>query len=98
MRFFAKITLLCNSCFVIAVIMHYLKVYQNSGDFPQPLNALKGTAVILGHISWIINGVFVIVWVINRLARKEMNIARWLIVCNVVILFAQIYWFFIDKG
>ncbi len=97
MRFFSKFVFICNVCFLLSAVFHYLKWYINDSKFPQPLNAVKGTVVILAEFGWILNFFFIAIWLGLTLAKKKPAVAKWLIVFNAVCLLFQIYYFFIDR-
>ncbi len=97
MRFFSKFTFLCNGCFLVTAFFTYTKLFLNSGKFPQPLNLIKGTVVILGYLGWIVNIAFLLTWLILFLVGKKPNVARWMLLVNLLILIFQIYYFFIDR-
>lgn len=98
MRFFSKFTFICNICFLVTAFFNYSKMYLGDSRVPQPLNILKGTVVILGEFSWILNFVFVLLWLILLLASKKPNVTKWIGIANVLILFFQVYYFFIDRS
>jgi hypothetical protein len=98
MRFFSKFTFICNLCFLVAAVMHYCKLYINESKFPQPLNFIKGTVVILAEFGWILNFVFVLLVVIILAAKKKLSVPKWLLIFNAVMLLLQIYYYFLDKS
>jgi hypothetical protein len=98
MRFFAKLMFIFNCCFLVAAFFHYAKMYQTNADYPQPLNFLKGSIVLLAEFGWIINMVFVLMVTLRLLMRKPIAAPKWLWLFNVLVLPLQIYYFFIDKS
>jgi hypothetical protein len=98
MRFFAKLMFLCNVCFLVAAFFHYAKMYQTAGSFPQPLNFLKGTIVIVAEVGWIFNFVFVLAAGIAVLLKKTWPVPKWIYWFNAAVLVFQIYYYFFDKS
>jgi hypothetical protein len=98
MRFFSKITFICNLCLLLAAVMHYFKHYINEAAFPQPLNFFKGTVVILAEFGWILNFIFTILVAVYLLMKKKTGVPKWLILFNACMLLFAIYYFFIDKS
>ncbi len=101
MRFFAKIVLICNLCFIASVILHFVeKSYAAKGitDHAIPLPFLEGTIAVLGELAMIINIFFCAIAVILILMKKIKQIPLWIVIFNFIVLLAQIYWFFIDKS
>jgi hypothetical protein len=97
MRFFSKFVFICNLCFLVSASMVFFKLYINDSKFPQPLNFIKGTVVILAEFGWILNFIFVLLVGIFLLLRRKLNIPKWLLVFNAAILLLQIWYFFISK-
>jgi len=95
MRFFAKLMFICNCCFLVAALFHYTKMYQTDADYPQALNFLKGTIVIIAEFGWLFNFVFVLLAGILWL-RKRLTVAKWLVLFNTAVLAFQIYYYFFD--
>lgn len=101
MRFFAKIVLICNLCFIASVILRFgEKSYAAKGitDHGIPLPFLEGTIAVLGELAMIINIFFCAIAVILILMKKIKQIPLWIVIFNFIVLLAQIYWFFIDKS
>jgi hypothetical protein len=98
MRFFSKITFICNLCLLIAAVMHYFKQYINESKFPQPLNFFKGTIVILAEFGWILNFVFMLLVLVFLGLKKKLNIPKWLLLFNAAMLLFAVYYYFIDKS
>ncbi len=97
MRFFSKFVFICNVCFLVSACMVFFKLYINDTKFPQPLNFVKGTVVILAEFGWILNFIFVLLVLVFLLLRKKLNIPHWLLVFNGAVLLLQIWYFFISK-
>jgi hypothetical protein len=97
MRFFSKFVFICNLCFLVSAGMVFFKLYINDSKFPQPLNFVKGTVVILAEFGWILNFVFVLLVGILLLLRRKLNLPKWLLIFNAAVLLLQIWYFFISK-
>ncbi len=103
MRFFSKFVFICNLCFLVQAAFHYFKAYLSDSKFPQPLNFLKGTIVILGEFSWILNIILFLLVLVFLLMRRPTGIPKWLLLVNGLIFIFQVYFFqlytiFIHKG
>lgn len=100
MRFFSKLTVLMNFCFLAAVVIWYIKIYQKSAESNgqlTPLPWLEGTLVILGYGAIIVNLFFLLVIFIITALRIEMKIPRWMIIFNAAIFGLQVWFHFILK-
>jgi hypothetical protein len=98
MRFFAKLMFICNCCFLAAALFHYTKLFQTHTNYPQPLNFVKGSIVILAEFGWIFNLLFVLLAGVWLLLRKPLRVPRWLLLFNALVLVFQIYYYFFDKS
>src|SRR5689334_9123255 len=100
MRFFSKITVLCNICFLIAVVLRYVETQgRPAGNVDQavPLPWLEGTLVILGYGAIIVNALFLLICFIFTSFKVAFKIPRWIIIFNIVIFCCQIYFYFFLK-
>lgn len=99
MRFFGKLVLISNLCFLISAIFHYLKLYvQANATNPQPLDVFKGTIVIIAEFAWILNFLFLLIVLIVWLVKKQNRVGKWLVIINAVIFIFQIYFYFKDSN
>jgi hypothetical protein len=97
MRFFSRIVLICNCCFIIAVILRLIEKYrraQGNFDGAIPFQPLESTLVILGYGAVFINVVFVILSLYWLVAKKLSSIPRWIVLFNVFMFPLQVYYFF----
>jgi hypothetical protein len=97
MRFFSKITFICNLCFVASVILRWVEIAmqkKGSHDGAIKLQPLESTVVVLGYGAIIINFIFNAFVLVFFLAKKEQPVAKWLIWINLFFLAAQVYYFF----
>ena len=63
MRFFSKIAVLFNFCFLVAVVFRYIekhKDHEGSATQILPLPWLEGTFVILGYTAIVVNMLFLL--------------------------------------
>lgn len=100
MRFFSKLTVLCNICFLVAVVLWYFEVHNKPlGSTAQvlPLSWLEGTLVILGYGAIIVNTLFLLLCFIFTAFKVSVQIPRWIIIFNIVIFCCQIYFHFFLK-
>jgi len=100
MRFFSKLTVLMNFCFLAAVIIWYIemnKKHAESNGQLIPLPWLEGTLVILGYGAIIVNLFFLLVVFIITAFRVELKIPRWMIIFNVVVFGLQVWFHFFLK-
>jgi len=100
MRFFSKLALLCNICFLLSVVFWYIEMHkQQSGNTDKiiPLPWLEGTLVIIGYGAIIVNLLFLLVWFIFTSLKVESKIPKWIIIFNVVLFCAQVYFHFFYK-
>jgi hypothetical protein len=100
MRFFSKITVLCNICFLLAVVLRYVETFKKpagSTDQVIPLPWLEGTLVILGYGAIIVNTLFLLLAFIFVAFKMTVKIPRWIIIFNIVIFCCQVYFHFFFK-
>ena len=63
MRFFSKITVILNMCFIIAVVLWYVEMSQKANgnnNLALPLPWLEGIFVILGYGAIVVNTLFLL--------------------------------------
>ena len=70
------------------------KKFIGHGDQLIELPWLKGTLIILGHGAIIINVLFLLICFIFTAFKMKYKVATWMIVLNIIIFFAQVYFFF----
>lgn len=97
MRFFSKIVVICNLCFIASIVLRYVEI---AGKHPQsdekiiPLPWIENTVVILGYSAILFNIVFFLCCLILLFMQKISIVPVWMIVFNVVILSLQFVYFF----
>lgn len=100
MRFFSKFTVLCNTCFLVSVVLWYFEVHgkpPGSTDQVIPLPWLEGTLVILGYGAIVVNTLFLLLAFIFTAFKVSIKIPRWIIIFNVLIFCCQVYFHFFLK-
>ena len=100
MRFFSKLTVLCNICFLAAVVLWFIemnKKRQGSNEQAIPLPWMESTLVILGYGAIIINALFLLICFIFYSLKGDLKIPRWIIIFNIVIFCCQVYFHFLLK-
>ena len=100
MRFFSKIAVLFNACFLIYIVLWYIEKHNNyEGNATQilPLPWLEGTFVILGYTAIIVNVLFLLLTFVFYSLKMNIKIPRWIIIFNIIIFCCQIYFHFILK-
>ncbi len=100
MRFFSKFTIICNVCFLLAVVAWYLEVHQihaGKNDQLLPLPWLEGILVIIGYSAIFINLFYLMVWAVLNLFKKATQIPRWMVIFNSIVFLLQVYFHFFLK-
>lgn len=97
MRIFSKIVALCNICFIIAVILRAVELAKRAKgnhDGAIPFQPLESTIVILGYGAIFINIIFLLFSIYWLIRKKIKLIPRWIVIFNLLVFPAQIYFFF----
>ncbi len=100
MRFFSKLTVFCNLCFIVAVVLWYIEFQnkkQGNSDLVIPLPWLEGTFVILGYGAIVVNALFLLLCFIFYSFKSNIKIPGWIIIFNIIIFCCQVYFHFIFK-
>ena len=100
MRFFSKVTVFCNFCFLASVVFWYIEMNkERQGDAGQvlPLPWIENTLVILGYTAIVVNTLFLILYFIFFSFKVDVKIPRWVIIFNIIIFCCQVYFHFILK-
>ena len=99
MRFFSKLTVLCNCCFLVAVVMWYLEFHKKHvgiNDKIIQLSWLENSLVTLGYGAIIVNVLFLLIYFIFAVFEVQKKVAKWMIVFNIIVFFGQVYFFFFN--
>lgn len=98
MKLFSKIVFIFNLGFVAFIILQYIEINSkrsNSVDNIIPLPYVTGLLVIMGQFSIFINIVFCLLVIILKALKRINQIPRWLVITNFILLFIQLFYFFI---
>ncbi len=101
MRFFSKITVLCNASFLFTVLFWFIEThnkYEGNATQALPLPWLEGTLVILGYGAIIVNLLFLLLYFIFVSLKMNIKIHRWIIIFNIIIFCCQVYFHFFFKN
>jgi hypothetical protein len=96
MRFFSKLVVICNLCFIIAVV---LRVIENINKKDVAFNGyikldpLESTFVVLGYGAIIINIIFNGILLILFISKRKPNISNWMIWFNFLLLIIETCYF-----
>lgn len=97
LRFFSKIVFICNLCFIAAVILRWVEnANKKKGNFDGviKLQPLESTIVVLGYGAIIFNLVLNITFLSLFLLKKDIQVQKWIVWFNFLILVLQVYYFF----
>ncbi|MBS1743866.1 MAG: hypothetical protein JST81_12600 [Bacteroidetes bacterium] len=97
MRFFSRVTFICNCCFLIAVVLRWVELGKRSagnGDAAIKFQPLEATLVILGYGAIFLNLIFVLFAVYGLLFKKIQSVPGWIVWSNLLIFPLQVYFFF----
>lgn len=90
--FLSRFAFICNIFFVGAAIVNLFVLY----DQAEKLGFFADTAIVMGMILAPILNMGVNIWyILLRVARKPVRVASWLIVTNLIVLIAQIFYYLI---
>jgi amino acid permease len=98
MRFFSKIAFISNLGFLAFIILGYVEINQKKAGIQDnliPLPFVTGTLVVLGILALFINIIFCIFSVCYMLKKKQQFIPVWILAANFIILFVEVFYFFI---
>ncbi|HMO62698.1 MAG TPA: hypothetical protein PKC39_11905 [Ferruginibacter sp.] len=101
MRFFSKITVICNLCFIAAVLLRRVEMAKaQQGNFSGaiPVQPLESTIVVLGYGAIVVNFVFNMVVLALLLLKKPVPAPKWILLFNLLLLLLQVYYFFFDTS
>ncbi|MFN8251841.1 MAG: hypothetical protein U0V75_08150 [Ferruginibacter sp.] len=100
MKFFSKITFFCNLCFIASVILRFVENAKKKDEHFDGLVLLKpleSTLVVLGYTAIFVNILFLVVYLLAMAAKKNKQIPRWIVLCNLVFFVLQVYYFFFSS-
>lgn len=97
MRFFSRIVLICNICFIIAAILWWIESNRRTrGNYDGVIRfqPLESTLVILGYGAILVNFVFVVFSLVLMLRKKINVVPRWIVIFNLLMFPLQVYYHF----
>lgn len=100
MRFYSRIVLICNCCFIVAVILRLVEMLKRAkGNFDGaiPFQPLESTVVILGYGAIFVNLAFAIACLYLLIRRRLQLLPRWIVIFNILIFPLQVYYFFFSN-
>jgi hypothetical protein len=103
MRIFSKIVFVCNVCFIISAIMRLVEIsadkVHHASDAVAPVNPILASVLVLGlYLSFFLNALFLIIFLIKKLAKSPMGIETFILYVNLLMLPIEIWYNFIWKG
>ena len=99
MRTFSKIVLLCNICFVLALVLRLVEYYKRkAGNYEAaiPLQPLESTLVVLGYGAIFLSAIFSFQMMYFYLVKKQVSLPRWIVRVNLIMFPIQIWYFFLS--
>jgi hypothetical protein len=98
MRFFSKLVVICNVCFIIAVILRVIENL-NKKDIAFngyiKLDPLESTFVVLGYGAITINIIFNCILLILFISKRKSQVPKWMVGFNFLLLLTQLFYFII---
>ena len=97
MRFFSKLTFICNICFIAAVIYRFADVAKQENrhlNALMPLEPLQGSIVLLGYGSILINFIFILFALTGKKGLIAQSFSQKIFLANLSFLPLQIGYFF----
>lgn len=99
-RFFSRVTLICNICFILFVIFSQMEAARAVTGTPGTVERVpyfKELIIILGFPAIIINFLMCLCYFILIVLGKNKLVPKWLGFINITFLFAQVFYFFFYK-
>lgn len=98
MKFFSKITFICNLGFLVFIVLRFIdftdkKPSNENGILP--LSFVTGNLVILGQFAIFLNLFFYVFIGVLFLFKKTPLVAAWLLIVNFLFLFIELSYFLI---
>lgn len=98
MKFFFKVAVLANMCFLISVVMRYVELHAENvaADSLIPLAPVQNVVVILGYSSILINALWLFAWLISTLlASKPVIGRRAVFIISIFLIIQSVYFIFL---
>ena len=86
--FISRVTLLCNLCFALTLIIRY------SHDFIRN-QTVSNYVITLGYSSFVINFFLTVLLFVTLFRKKDSSIPIWLTITNLLFFIVQIFAFII---
>ena len=98
MRFFSRIVLICNVCFLLSILLRFVEKTKNTKgniDGFIPYHPLESTIATLGLVvAFMLNTVFALLCLYWLPMKKIKHIPRWIVLFNLLIFPLQVYYHF----
>lgn len=97
MRFFSKLTFICNICFIAAVLYRFADVANQENahlNALMPLDPFQGSIVLLGYGSILINFIFILFALLGKKGVVAHSYSQGIFWANLFFLPLQIGYFF----
>jgi len=100
MRIFSKLVLICNICFIVAVVLRLIEMGRRAkGNFDAaiPLQPLQGTLVLLGYGAIFLNILFLFAMLVYFMRGRKQTTSKLVILVNLILLPIQVWYFFFSN-
>ena len=100
MKFFSKITVICNLCFLASVVLWFIEMNKKqAGNNYRVIRLpwMENTLVVLGYGAIIVNLFFLLICFIFAAFKMKHKIPSWIIYFNVIVFFGQVFFHFFYK-
>lgn len=97
-RFFSKVAIICNICFVIFAILGMLESSGSDNHAPDIVNRLsfvKDIIITLGFLAIVVNLIMCLVYLVLLSTGKKELIPKKIAMINAAFLIGQILYYFI---
>lgn len=98
MRFFSKITCICNICFLLSVVLRAienLRIQHGNTNGILKLQPLESTVVILGYGAVFVNFIFFFISLYLIINGRIKQLPKWIVFFNLVLFPIQVIYFLI---
>ncbi len=97
MRFFTKLVVICNFCFVLSVYLRYVTLARTAVGNTNGLigyQPLESSIIVLGYGAVFLNALFLLITFFLWMTGKLQSMVSWLLAFNFAIFLFQLYYFF----
>lgn len=98
LRFLSKFAVICNACFVVFVLLNWLKLNQQESAITgtaENIPFFKEIVIILAFCAVVVNFLICLTYLILLISGKKEMIPAWPAYVNTIFLFIEIYYFFL---